>query len=146
MHDAQVVVLGAGLDSRPWRLTLPSGIAWFEVDMPACIAKKQAQLEQLAAGMTHASSPTTAAYPLKAATWSAVGADVTDPCLINLLEAVGFDQAIPTVFVCEGLWYYLSPGNLDAMLQVRTPRVCPSFQLHALTIHLCTLAFKVSSF
>ena len=28
---AQVVVLGSGLDSRPWRLALPPGVTWFEV-------------------------------------------------------------------------------------------------------------------
>lgn len=38
-HDAapratpqQVVMLGAGMDSRPWRLPLPPGVRWFEID------------------------------------------------------------------------------------------------------------------
>lgn len=31
MIHLQVVVLGAGLDTRAWRLTLPAGTAWFEV-------------------------------------------------------------------------------------------------------------------
>ncbi|MCJ1461831.1 hypothetical protein MMC07_000430 [Pseudocyphellaria aurata] len=117
MTHLQVVMLGAGLDSRPWRLLLPPGVAWFEVDMPACIAIKQSRLHQIGAGMSHTDEPDTKSFPLKAATWSAVGADATDPCLIELLGAVGFDPSVPTVFVCEGLWYYLSPDKLDEMLQ-----------------------------
>ena len=29
----QVVLLGSGMDTRPWRLPLGSRVAWFEVDM-----------------------------------------------------------------------------------------------------------------
>ena len=28
----QVVLLGSGMDTRPWRLDLPAGVHWFEVD------------------------------------------------------------------------------------------------------------------
>jgi methyltransferase (TIGR00027 family) len=39
-----VVNLGAGLDTRPYRLDLPSDLLWVEVDYPDLIAFKNAQL------------------------------------------------------------------------------------------------------
>ena len=39
-----VVNLGAGLDTRPYRMALPSTLSWVEVDMPRLVALKDAQL------------------------------------------------------------------------------------------------------
>jgi methyltransferase (TIGR00027 family) len=39
-----VVNLGAGLDTRPYRLDLPAALQWVEVDYPAVIALKQERL------------------------------------------------------------------------------------------------------
>lgn len=39
MHK-QVVLLGSGMDSRPWRLELPEGVSWFEVDRADVLAAK----------------------------------------------------------------------------------------------------------
>lgn len=39
-----VVNLGAGLDTRPWRLELPNGLHWIEVDFPAILDYKSAVL------------------------------------------------------------------------------------------------------
>lgn len=39
-----VVNLGAGLDSRPYRMDLPSDLRWIEVDLPELIDAKNAQL------------------------------------------------------------------------------------------------------
>lgn len=39
-----VVNLGAGLDTRPYRMALPSTLSWVEVDMPRIVALKDAQL------------------------------------------------------------------------------------------------------
>ena len=40
----QVVMLGAGMDTRPWRIELPPGIYWFEVDRPDVMRAKQQEL------------------------------------------------------------------------------------------------------
>jgi methyltransferase (TIGR00027 family) len=40
-----VLCLGAGLDTRPYRLDLPSDLAWIEVDYPEMIAFKEERLE-----------------------------------------------------------------------------------------------------
>jgi methyltransferase (TIGR00027 family) len=39
-----VVNLGAGLDTRPYRMTLPPALKWIEVDYPAMIAFKEEKL------------------------------------------------------------------------------------------------------
>jgi methyltransferase (TIGR00027 family) len=40
-----VVNLAAGLDARPWRLDLPSGLRWFDVDLPDILDHKLSILE-----------------------------------------------------------------------------------------------------
>lgn len=40
-----VINLAAGLDSRPYRLELPSSLTWVEADLPAMIAYKKERLE-----------------------------------------------------------------------------------------------------
>jgi len=40
-----VLCLGAGLDTRPYRLDLPADLTWIEVDYPAVIAFKQERLD-----------------------------------------------------------------------------------------------------
>eukprot|EP00887_Chlorella_sp_A99_P003190 scaffold9.g3190.t1 len=109
----QVVVLGAGMDSRPWRLeSLPevrwSGVAWFEVDQPGSVAEKQGELELLGAALAPGAS--NAAHPLRVATW-------TQPSWLGALRAAGFDPAKPTVWVAEGLLMYLTASERDALLR-----------------------------
>lgn len=41
-----VLNLGAGLDTRPYRMDLPGDLAWIEVDYPAVIALKEQELAQ----------------------------------------------------------------------------------------------------
>src|SRR6185436_4540027 len=36
-----VVSVGAGLDTRPWRLQLPPELRWIEVDLPAMLDYKE---------------------------------------------------------------------------------------------------------
>lgn len=45
----QVVLLGSGMDSRPWRLPLPPGVHWYEVDRCDVLAAKQARLRDIGA-------------------------------------------------------------------------------------------------
>ena len=39
-----VINLGAGLDTRPYRLDLPASLRWIEVDLPQIIDLKEARL------------------------------------------------------------------------------------------------------
>ncbi len=97
----QVVVLGAGLDCRPWRINLPPDVRWWELDMPHVVAAKRQQLDQLGAALSSA-SPAAHAHPLRAAAWQAVMADLGRPGWGEALLAAGLDASRPVVWVAEG--------------------------------------------
>src|SRR4051812_29076681 len=45
--DADTVLqMGAGLDTRPWRLDLPGNLRWIEVDFPDMLDYKHARLTE----------------------------------------------------------------------------------------------------
>lgn len=88
----QVVLLGAGLDSRAFRLDWPPGCAIFEIDREGVLAFKQKVLDGLSA------TPKAERVPIPIdlrADWVAALADA------------GFDPAAPSVWLAEGLLFYL---------------------------------------
>ncbi|MEU6814450.1 class I SAM-dependent methyltransferase [Streptomyces sp. NPDC046860] len=96
----QVVLLGAGLDTRAFRLDWPSGCAVFEIDRAGVLEFKRRVLTDLAA------VPKTARVPVPfdlRADWS------------GTLTDVGFDPAAPSVWLAEGLLFYL-PGPAETNL------------------------------
>lgn len=72
-HLLQVVLLGSGLDSRPWRLALPPGVAWFEVDRRDVLAAKTRRLKEMGA-QTRADSRPQAALQMHSLTGAGSGA------------------------------------------------------------------------
>ncbi|MGV9311849.1 class I SAM-dependent methyltransferase [Streptomyces sp. NPDC003691] len=88
----QVVLLGAGLDSRAFRLDWPDGCTVFEVDRAGVLAFK----DEVLGGVS--------AVP-KAARVT-VPADLRDDWVTELTGA-GFDPAAPSVWLAEGLLFYL---------------------------------------
>ena len=88
----QVVLLGAGLDCRAFRLGWPPGCQVHEVDTTGVLAFKQAVLDQ--AGATPTADRRTLAADLRL-DWSEA-----------LLDA-GFDPTAPTAWLAEGLLLYL---------------------------------------
>ena len=102
----QVVMLGAGLDTRAARLGQGmSGVSWYEVDHPKSQEVKLERLSELASD----------GYPLKAAKY--VGCDFEQDDFIEKLESAGFDvKGKPSVFVWEGVTMWAS----------QKPRHCPS--------------------
>ncbi|MGJ0119950.1 class I SAM-dependent methyltransferase [Williamsia sp. MIQD14] len=87
----QVVLLGAGLDTRAVRLSwLDAGIAVYEIDRSDVVALK---VQELGLG-PH--SP-----------WRGVATDLTGPSWVEDLVSTGFDVNAPTVFIAEGLFMYL---------------------------------------
>ena len=97
----QVVVLGAGLDTRAARMA-KDGVRFFEVDRPASQAAKKAGLDALAD------------YPMDAATY--VECDFERACFVDRLDEAGFDRDAPACFVLEGLIYYLGEADVRATL------------------------------
>lgn len=92
----QVVILGVGLDTRPFRLEcLRSARACFEVDLPDVIqCKRRALLTEKAL------------CPLISLS---VDLNAAKGELSNALESVGFSLQVPTLWIMEGLSMYLSP-------------------------------------
>ncbi|MCE0444776.1 SAM-dependent methyltransferase [Streptomyces tricolor] len=95
-----MVLLGAGLDTRALRLDWPSDRVVFEIDRAGVLAFKQRVLTDL-----HA-TPKAQRVPVPVdlrADW------------VTALTAAGFDPAAPSVWLAEGLLFYL-PGPAETQL------------------------------
>jgi methyltransferase (TIGR00027 family) len=96
---AQVVLVGAGLDARPWRLTSLSRAVVFAVDHPA----SQADARARSAGL----SPVAGRLEF-------VAADLGAGELTAALSAAGHDPDVPTSWVWEGVVPYLTEDEVRA--------------------------------
>lgn len=101
----QVVMLGAGLDSRSARLRT-DGVRFFEVDRADSQADKLARIEKLAPELR---------YPRDAATY--VSCDFEKESFLDRLTGAGFDAKAPAMFVWEGVTPYLTEGAVRATLR-----------------------------
>ncbi|MFC8286972.1 class I SAM-dependent methyltransferase [Streptomyces cyaneofuscatus] len=91
----QVVLLGAGLDARAFRLDWPPGCVIFEIDRGDVLAFKHQVLDGLSAVPKAARVP----VPMDLrADWA------------GALPGAGFDPAAPSVWLVEGLLFYLPPA------------------------------------
>jgi methyltransferase (TIGR00027 family) len=98
----QVVILGAGLDSRAYRgELLQRAVKTFEVDHPATQASKIKRLKKVLGKI-----PSHVTY---------VPIDFEEDTLDKLL-AHGFDRSLKTLFVWEGVTAYLHAAAVDATL------------------------------
>lgn len=89
---SQFVILGAGFDTRAYRLPEGVGVRCFEVDRPATIAAKRDALAQVG---------------IKRAEVSLVAADFEKEDWFTRLVEAGFDPTQPALFICEGVLPYL---------------------------------------
>ncbi|MEW2125069.1 class I SAM-dependent methyltransferase [Streptomyces sp. NBC_00708] len=96
----QVVLLGAGLDTRAFRLDWPSDCVFFEIDRAGVLAFKHQVLTELSA-----------APRVKRVL---VPVDLRDDW-VSALTSSGFDPAAPSIWLAEGLLFYL-PGPAETYL------------------------------
>jgi methyltransferase (TIGR00027 family) len=105
----QLVILGAGLDSRAWRLECLSDTTVFEVDHPSTQALKRAA---------------SAGIPNKAKEVRFVGSDFRAGTLPAVLAEAGFDASRRTFWLWEGVTMYLRPEevarNVDTFSSLST--------------------------
>lgn len=140
----QVVLLGAGMDTRAYRLKCLEGCNVFEVDLPKIVDFKSALLkcpEVNGGGLevagarleqTAAQEPEAASARLCAARLERVAADLATEEWWDKLQEAGFkagpeevgssgahtgDPAAPTIWVLEGLLYYLKDAEALALLR-----------------------------
>ena len=95
----RVLNLAAGLDTRPYRLNLPSDFPWFEADLPEILEEKT----QLLADQT----------PRCRLTRSAV--DLADPTARNAFFEQALDGATKALVLTEGLLMYLEDRDVTAL-------------------------------
>jgi methyltransferase (TIGR00027 family) len=99
----QVVILGAGLDTRAQRKAAP-GVAYFEIDDPSTLSFKQARLAECGI-----SAPVTF-----------IPGNYVTSGVVPLLEANGFDRDLPSFFIWEGNTMYLTkPAALNVVNELR---------------------------
>lgn len=113
---AQVVILGAGLDARPWRMPALAGVIVMSVDHPA----SQRDAERRSAGL-----------PEPACDLRRVPVDLgTDPLRPALMSS-GFDTAQPTVWIWEGVIPYLERAAVYATFEATSALSAPGSRLIA---------------
>lgn len=100
----QVVLLGAGYDTRALRLPELARASVFEVDHPATQGHKKHVLAQL-----HAESPS------HYVTWDFETRAMDD--LPDVLEEAGLDRRAPVFTIWEGVTMYLTAPAIDASLR-----------------------------
>lgn len=99
---AQVVILGAGFDTRAFNLPKDAGVHYFEVDAPKTSAAKREKVQQAGIDTTGVTF---------------VAADFeTEDWLTRLVEA-GLDLGKPTLYIWEGVIMYLEKEAAESTLR-----------------------------
>lgn len=97
----QIVIVAAGLDSRAYRLSWPTGTTVYEIDQPEVIDFKTATLSEIGA------TPGAEHRP--------VGLDLRDDWP-TALRAAGFDASQPTAWLAEGVLIGFLPPQAEVRL------------------------------
>jgi methyltransferase (TIGR00027 family) len=102
-HIEQLVIVGAGFDSRAYRLPGLRGITVFEVDHPDTQAAKRKVLEHaLPAPPTHVRF---------------VATDFNQADLVSVMVAAGYRESARTFILWEGVTNYLTEAAVDTTLR-----------------------------
>ena len=112
----QVVIIGAGLDSRAYRFQeqMP-GVRFFEVDLPATVARKK-ELILASVGKV----PATVVY---------VPVDYPKGGMDSALKQVGYDRKRKSLFICEGVTRYIDASAVDRTMQFIAKNAAPGSEL-----------------
>ena len=101
-HATQLVLLGAGFDSRAIRLPCAQGAITFELDQRETSAAKQAALKDAVGSLSERVRFVTIDFNLQSIT--------------EVLAQAGFDKSRRACFVWEGVTNYLSADSVDGVL------------------------------
>jgi len=92
-----VINMAAGLDTRPYRMDIPSSLKWIEIDLPALVAYKNEELKN----------------EMPKCRLTRIAADLSESKTRNeLFQQLG-SEANKAVVVTEGLIAYLKPDKLQ---------------------------------
>lgn len=112
--NPQVVILGAGLDTRAWRLAALAGVSVFEVDHPASQADKRERIGR---------------RRLVARSVRFAPVDFAVDSLDEALEGAGHVAERPTTWVWEGVVMYLTRAQAAATVAAVAGRSAPGSRL-----------------
>lgn len=98
---SQVVILGAGLDARAYRLVWTSNTHLYEVDRPEVLQHKESVLRGVSAQCQRQS----------------IAADLSEDWNITLLKQ-GYCPNQPSIWLLEGVLMYLSEVEVHRLLQI----------------------------
>jgi methyltransferase (TIGR00027 family) len=99
----QVVLAAAGLDTRAFRLNWPPQVCLYEMDLPEVLDAKEEVIE--AAGAKASCERHTIRVDLREASWP------------EALLAVGYQPERPSVWLIEGLLFYLTRAAVHGLLE-----------------------------
>ncbi|MER6331451.1 class I SAM-dependent methyltransferase [Streptomyces sp. NPDC001034] len=119
--SGQLVILGAGLDTRAWRLPELARTDVWEVDHPASQRDKRARLDEAAQGDR--------ALPALARSVRFTPVDLAVDDLGAALDAAGHDPSAPTTWLWEGVVPYLTRDQVRATLAALAARTAPGSTL-----------------
>jgi methyltransferase (TIGR00027 family) len=111
---AQLVILGAGLDGRAWRMPELAGADVFEVDHPASQQDKRDRGREL---------------PARAGTPHYVPVDFAYDRLDDALDSAGHQGAVATTWVWEGVIPYLTRAQVAGTMAIVGGRSAPGSRL-----------------
>lgn len=93
----QLVIVGAGLDTRAFNMSGTDDIAIFEVDFPHVLAFKAARLRGI---------------PITFRERTEIGCDFTTEAFLELLSRSAFRSTEPTIWLIEGVLVYLTAAQI----------------------------------
>ena len=128
----QVVLLGAGFDFRAYRLPGMERVTVYEVDHPATSVRKREVIQRVLRNLP------------KKIRYVGIDFNKNDLDLDLELKNAGYQAALPTLFVWEGVANYLTPEAVDSTLRWCS-RAAPKSQLVFTYIDRAVLS-KPSSF
>lgn len=119
----QIVLAPCGMDSRAYRMEWPAQLRWFAVDRPAVLAYKESRLPDVQPRVDQRS----------------VAVDLTDPDWESKLIGAGYDPALPSTWLLEGLLYYIPEPAGRLMLQRVAAITAPGSRIAADIVNAAAL-------
>lgn len=114
----QIVLLAAGMDARAFRISWPPQTRLYELDRPEVLAAKGTVIDR------------TGARP--ACERHAIGADLGGhPSWSEALLEAGYEVREPSVWLVEGLLFYMSEGVVHQLLDTVSALAAPGSRLGA---------------
>ncbi|GLT40094.1 hypothetical protein SLA2020_142520 [Shorea laevis] len=107
---SQVVLLGAGMDTRSYRLGCLKETDVFEVDFPSVL--------QVKASLIQAAARSTENLGVTAKSLTRVAADIRENNWLEKLQISGFVPEKSTVWILEGILYYLTHSHALQVLKI----------------------------